>query len=247
MMQRLLKLEFSKLKRQKSFYICSVIMVALLWLSTALSYVVLKEFSDFSMSGILLMTTALSSCSFTTIAGIFVALFVCDDYEQQTIKNIYAKGFSRKHVYMAKLIAVYTAVTIMFLVVELSALILGRLYLSFSSSGSFRFLKILGVQYVVTMANMTLCYAIASVFRKNGSSIAAVVLAPGIISLVLSLIDTIWKIDPPMTRIWISNFLSDISTLSVSNNRLTTCLIASLIYIPLFSLVGWRSAKKAEV
>ncbi len=47
-------------------------------------------------------------------AGIVTALLVCDDYEQQTIKNIYARGYSRSQVYFSKLISVFLAVTVMF-------------------------------------------------------------------------------------------------------------------------------------
>ena len=104
-MKNLLKLEFRKLKTRKSFYICIAVMVGMFAISTfTINGLINPDFSeDLGLSGINSLIGALSSSSFTMISGIFVALFVCEDYTSQTVKNIYAKGYSRTKVYLSKL------------------------------------------------------------------------------------------------------------------------------------------------
>ena len=91
-----MKFEMHKLKKQKSFYICTLIMVALLFLSAITTKALVNgspEYAaQFKGSGIDSMIGALGNCSFLLIAGIFTALTVCEDYEQQTVKNIFSRG-----------------------------------------------------------------------------------------------------------------------------------------------------------
>lgn len=130
-MKNLLKLELRKIRKQKSFYICTLVMVGLLFLSVLTSDALSKNSElagQFSSSGFDIIVSSLNSSSFLLVAGIFVALCVCNDYEQETIKNIYARGYSRKRVYFSKLISVWISTTIMFTVVMLCAFIFGRAY-----------------------------------------------------------------------------------------------------------------------
>lgn len=102
-MGTLMKFELHKLKKQKSFYICTLIMVALLFLSAMTTNALVNgspEYAaQFKGSGLDSMIGALGNCSFLLIAGIFTALTVCEDYEQQTVKNIFSRGYSRGSVY----------------------------------------------------------------------------------------------------------------------------------------------------
>lgn len=251
-MGNLLKLEFRKLKRQKSFYVCTLVMVALLFLSALTTNVLLNGNPDaadqMNVSGIANSITAVGNCSFLLIAGIFTALTVCDDYEQQTVKTIFARGYSRKSVYLAKLVSVWLSTTVMFVVVELAAFALGSYFFGVGDLGDFRFLGLVGAQYIACMANVALFFAISSVLRKNGSSIAGTIVAPMLVSMVLGLADSFLKLeDFSLTSVWLSSFMTDLSTLSVGGGRTVTCLVASLCYIPVFVLGGMYLNKKNEL
>ena len=251
-MGNLLKLEFRKLKKQKSFYICTLVIVALLFLSALTTKVFLNESPDMAgqlnASGIGNLVTAIGNCSFLLIVGIFTALTVCEDYEQQTVKTIFARGYSRKSVYFAKLVSVWLSTTVMFAVVELAAFAFGSYFFGVGDLGNFRFLGVIGVQYITCMANVALFFAISSVLRKNGSSIAATIVAPMLVSMVLGLADSFLKLDDfTLTSIWLSSLVNDLTTLSVSGGRLTTCLVASLCYIPVFVFGGMYFNKKMEL
>lgn len=251
-MKNLLKLEFRKLKRQKSFYICTAIMIALLLLSAVTTNALIKTVPAFAgqldRSGIDSMITALSNSSFTLIVSIFTALTVCEDYEQQTVKNIFAKGYSRKIVYFAKMISVWISTSIMFVIVVLASLGFGTIFFGIEEPGDLKFLGIIAVQYVTAMANVALFFAISSTLRKNGSSIAAAIIAPMLMNIVLTLLDSFLRLENFSTAsIWISSFLGDLSTQAISSERLLFCLAASLAYILLFAFAGLQFNKKFEL
>lgn len=250
-MKNLLKLEFRKMRKQKSFYICTIVMAALLFLS-ALTANALSEIPKLSegtrSSGVDMAVNAVNNSSFILIAGIFVAIVVCDDYEQQTIKNIYARGYSRKRVYLSKLFSVLVGVTIMFAVILLCAFILGSAYFGVGSAEPFKLIRLLAVQYAACMANMGLCFLLSSLLRKNGSSIAATIVVPMIASMALGMFDSFMKFkDFSTASLWVSSFPGELSTISVSVERLTVCFIASLIYIAVFAVIGMFFNKKVEL
>lgn len=266
-MGNLLKFEFRKLRKQKSFYICTAIMVALL-LMTALLLNFIQDIASAlpeepSEDGVNISVSvdegaskfvtldfvvgALSNASFVTIVGIFAVLFLCSDYEQQTIKNIFARGYSRQAVCLSKWITLFIGATVMFVVVEMAALVIGWIYFGFDGMDSTKFPTVLGVQYLTAMANVTFAFALASAIRKNGGTIAAVIVAPSVIELVLNLADSYLKLeDFSLIDLWLSSFMSDLSDVAVSTERMATCAVASVAYIVLFAATGMAFYKKIE-
>ncbi len=97
-MNNLMKFEFRKLFKQKSFYICTAVMLGMSFIGLLLNKALASN-PDFNIvlpTASSALLSAVSSSSFTMVCGIFIALFVCTDYDQQTIKNVYSRGFSRK-------------------------------------------------------------------------------------------------------------------------------------------------------
>ncbi len=251
-MNRLLSFELRKTRKQRSFYICTAVMVLLLVLPMLMSYLFLKteseSFGEIGLSGIGCLIGAANNSSFILIVGIFTALTVCEDYEQQTIKTVFARGYSRRRVYFAKLVSAWIVTTVMFAAVELSAFVFGSLFFGAGEAENLRFIGILCVQYVVCMAYVSLFYALSSIIRKNGFSIAATIVLPMLVGLLLSLIDSFLENESfSLASIWLSSFLSDVSAFTVSNERLLGCLFASICYIAAFVLGGMYFNKKTEL
>ena len=103
-MSRLLKFEFYKLIKNKAFIICSAITLGLnIFTVVAIKVItVLTNETFFPISGAGYMLLTLGS-SFTMIISVFTSLFVCSDYEQETIKNVYSRGFSRPNVFFCEI------------------------------------------------------------------------------------------------------------------------------------------------
>ena len=49
----------------------------------------------YNMSGIFFTLATISNAEFFLIMGIIVAIIYCYDFEEQTIKNIFVKGYSK--------------------------------------------------------------------------------------------------------------------------------------------------------
>lgn len=101
-MSRLLKFEFRKLFRQKSFYICGIILLGLILLTTftmnlllemsqsmieadGVSVTVMGDESTFT--GLYMLATALSNSNFSIVFAVFVSLFVCSDHIQRHLEK----------------------------------------------------------------------------------------------------------------------------------------------------------------
>lgn len=249
-MKNLLRLELRKLRTRKSFYICTFIMIAILLLTTLINNALagLDFVGEDGLTGINNMINALSSSYFVMIASIFVAMFVCEDFAGQTVKNIYARGYSRKNVYLAKLIAVLISTTIMVIVVWAISFILGTVFFKVGEVNNYKFLALLGTQYLAVIAEITFAFAISAVIRKTGGAIACVIVAPMIIGLLLSLADVFSSFEEIyLSELWVSNYLSVVSDIEVTTEYILLCLIGSLIYIPIFSLIGFYANKRIQL
>lgn len=258
-MFNLLKLEFRKLRKQKSFYICTIIMIILILLS-AITNNILSQDEELSFltdtSTISILISAISNCSFTLIAGIFIALFTCEDYEQQTIKNIYSKGYSHLEVYYSKLISALTATGIMHIIVLLFAFLINVLIpvSSLTNSGInasglnlsetlnlpiANIIYLVIAQFFAVTAYMCLDYVICSFLKKNGSSIAAIIVYPLIVNIIIGLINSLINSDSfDLGKYWISSLLGTVSAVNNNFKEISFSFAGSLIYIFIFIIIG---------
>ena len=245
-MKNLLQFEFRKLTRKKSVYICTTVSFVLLFLMTLFTEIIFSLTQE-TYQAFDVLLDGVNSGSFTLLAGIFAILFMCEDYSRQTVKNIYARGYSHTCVYFAKMIATLVAASAMYLALELFAFALGALAYGVGEVESAKYFAVLAVQYVAAMAEVLFAFFIASVLCKNGASIATYVLSPIAASLVLSLLELLLKLKKiNLNNYWVSGFLGDLS-LSVSTERLLECLFGSLIYIAVFVFVGMFFNKRIKL
>lgn len=258
-MTDLLKFEFRKLKRQKSFYVILAIMVALVVLSAVMSKLLESLASEIdavadAMDGESIAITGagtvlgvVSASMFSTLAAIFTAIIVCGDYESQVIKNVYARGYSRESFYFAKLIYIVVTTSIMFFAAVAVSAILGAVLFGISESGG-RIILLLATQYIAVVAGVTMYFAISAVIKKLGGSIAACIIAPMLVSLVFGLADTILKFnDFSIADIWLTSFTTVLSDIGVADKKIALCAALSVFYAAAFIWIGFAASKKSEV
>ena len=235
-MSKLLRLEARKLLRQTSLYVCAAIAVGSALLS-AFTYWLLDDAMaqmglamNFSSSSFAL--SGLSAATFETLLGIVIALNVCKDHTQQTVRIVCGRGYSRTKIYWSKLATSLAITTVLFVVSMAFSALLG---ICFFDGGSFdgRFFRIVAVQYLVSLAEGVLFFGICMLIRKSGLSITTVVIAPLIVPIVLGLLNA--AIQPEgfsFTDFWLTNCLAALSFDTVSAERITECVITALCYIP---------------
>lgn len=271
-MKDVLRLEFRKLKRQKSFYICGGIMLGLILLSAISGKFqndTMKEIAgdEIILDGLMSFVTvissvvgALSAGSFELLAAIFVSLAVCDDYSQQTIKNIYSRGYTRSQVYFGKAIYILITTSILYLAALLFAFLTGLIFFDMGSADGMKLLGLLGAQYLACMATVALYFFISILLRRTGASVAINIVGNMVIALLLTIVDLIISLnymsdnifaDPEdvfsLSKYWLGSFVSYLSNMSVGTETVLTCVIASALYISLFVFFGWRFHRRTEV
>lgn len=212
------------------------------------AFVKSPDFTGVPPSGRSAMLSAVSSSSLTAVCGIFTALFVCADYEQQTIKNVYARGFSKNSVYSAKLITVLATTSIMFASTLLFTYIAGNAMFKDGATESGNYAGLLTGQLIYCLAYSSFVSAVSLNVKKTGISIALAILGPSLIGTALSLADAFLKLESfKITDYWLDGFLDDLTSASTGNARLAVCAALSAVYAAVFSAAGYITNSRRDV
>ena len=253
-MKNLFRFEFHKLFRQKSFYVCSAIMVAFTILTVILMQMVVKNTPELVESGLLTTPTTvwdivlsmLNSANFFLISVIFVAIYVCDDFSNGAIKNVYSHGYSKTKVFFSKLLVVLSGVMIMYVANIILSLVIGLICFSTAAAPA-NLAGLLFGQIFLVVSYTILAFSISICLKKLGPSIAFIILGPIAVSLVFSLIDTALNLETiKLVDYWLDSFNTSLGVASTSATRIVECIIGSIIYGGAFLYAGWSVNKKLE-
>lgn len=254
MMGRLVKFELSKLKNQKSLFICTGAMVLSLFLTVLstwgmgkLGEIAMGPEEVMAMLGLDFITTvmqAANSGSLAMIGGIVVAIFVCSEYSQGTIKNIVARGYSRTKIYFAKLIAVSVMICAMYLVAIIFGALFGILFYGFSAPPDMSWIGSLAVQLVATIALGAFAFFMSAVFKKMAPAVILILVIPTVLQLILTVIDLFAETN--ISDCWISSVYSSLCTVSLPLDRILISLGVSVAYVGGFAVAGWALSRKSS-
>lgn len=250
-MGKLLHFEFHKLIRQKSFYICLAVAVAMLFISTYTTYLMQKDAVDVSQMGIdgmSVMIGAVSGGTLSMVIGVFVPLFVCEDYVSGTIRNIVTRGYTRLGIFLAKLIAVLFASAIMTIVCMAAGYLVGVL---FCAPGEQPFdaytVKILLCQLAVILAEASLFYAISTVLQKTGGAIAICLVLPMVLTIVLALADTaLAEKEIQLSGYWLERINGTLAVFDVKSEDMKKALLTALSYFVVTTVGSFVAIAKKE-
>lgn len=262
-MRNLLIFNFRKLCRQKSFYICVGIMLVMILITASMYKALEAMFSGTNlnmnagsttqllgamMSGTGFALSGLVNSSFIMIFGIITALAVCDDFEQHTVKTIFGRGYSRIKYYFSKLAATLTSATVAFVLITACSFGLGAAFFGLKNVEFGKIASLIGVQYVAALAAASLVFMLSFLLKKTGLSIAAVIIIPSVLDLIMTLLDYMLNLkDMHITDFWLTTIFTDLSNVSVGTDRILSCLFISLGYIAVFVSLGAVFARKTEV
>lgn len=243
-MINLLKFEFHKLFRQKSFYICTAVMVAMSFIGILISKVLAEDATQ--ISGAYFLLGAISNADFTIICGIFIALFTCTDYSWQTIKNVYSRGYSRSFVYFAKFIVCIAATCAMFVVTILFNYAAGSIFFH-GTAESGNYAGLLAGQLLFCIAYTSFVFAVSLSTKKSGLSIAIAILGPLVVELLLTFADSLIKSKTfKIADYWFNSFAYDLTDLAISGTRLWVCIALSIAYGAAFIAAGYLINRKQD-
>ena len=245
-MTKLLKFEWRKLWRQKSLYICFGIGLLIIALSLLSMKNIFNTVDD-------AMTTLFVSLNagFTSFLGIFIALFVCQDFAQQTIKNIYARGYRRTTVYFAK-----------YFISLAATLLMAFLYMAFGfvwtlmlggKVGSLLAWQwgTLALQLWTIIGFHGLFFGICMMLSKTAGTVALNLVGVSFCFEILNLIFVLLKIDFNIKQFSIETLFTNLLDPLIVN-EITSQLVLRGILLPLFYVVffvgtGWYINQRRDV
>lgn len=252
-MGSLIRFEFDKLFRTKSFYICTAVALSVLILGALATNLLAGEMLSIDSSpysGWYYAANAVEGSNLNLLLGIFTALFICEDNAQNTLKNIIARGFSRTAICTAKYLVSLCAAVIMFLAATLCGFVTGSvLWRVGEEEGSLRMIL---MQLLVFCAFHALFFAISEMIAKPGGSIAVNIVLPSVISLTLLLCDTLMHSllnikEFSLSDYWLSAFADTAAFSNPETGEAVTAVVGSVIYLALFYFIGVLFARRKEV
>ena len=241
-MERLISFQFRNLFKQKSFYICMIVAVGLASLMTIsnnlLSNLISIEIGKMDSNSILL--SFINPGQFDIFLTIYVALFFTLDISNGTMKNIIARGFSRKQVFISKYMTTIVGATIMFAVSfifsYLTCIIVGSNFVALDSNT----LSKVAVYYVTIIGLTSLYSLISTITSKSSGALVACLLTSFLAPGILTLVGVLLKLKKGLTisKFWITNAF---------NNETMFAIIIGIVYIVLSFIVGVIISNHKEI
>ena len=276
-MGNMLKFECRRLFKKPSFYVClglcaafiilNIVVMRIAFNETLRYYDSMSNFKErfaenFSPHMLVLENAGVSMMS--TIMAIFMGIFVCEDRVRGTIKNIYARGYSRTDVFLAKFIVASVTAALIFTAITLVAYISGWIMFA-TKPFEVEPLKINGVwllvlgKFVAILGVTALYFMLSELIGTTGFSIAANIFLPSVASAILYIgleliffivskngdfdYETVAKI----IEYWIYYLVSTGFTQEMKVEDYVGHLCASGGYVILFGLLSWLIARKKQV
>lgn len=194
-----------------------------------------------------MLAGSLSGASFIMILGIFTALYVCDDYTNDTLKNIYAKGYSRQNVYLSKYIMSILVAIVMSLITIAITLILCSINGAIIDL-DFSIMKSIFPQIILVVAYQSIYFGVAMIFGHVGGSIAFNLIGPSLVITTLTLITSILKIESfNISSFWLESSFNSLTVYNPANDIVTKGIIMGIVYAAIFCVSGLFLTKKKEI
>ena len=255
-MKELVKLEFRKLARSKSMYICLAIMLGFILLSAVAYKILIASAIDLGEVGaqfnnidvISFTLTTLSNANFFIILGIIAAITFCFDFEEGTIKNIIARGYSRTSLFFAKVLNIICSTTFMFICSFAFSFGVGAIFFGVGNSNIASMLGLIGIQYLICLAYAMFFTFLSALIKKKAAAIAINIVAPLAVTVLLTVVDAIIKSETfSIANYWLDGMIINVSALGASTAFILTAIIGSLIYLAIFISLGVLVSRKTEV
>lgn len=247
-MKKLLEFEYRKLLRSKAFYICLFISMLSVSVSIITIFLIIRFFSEEvgSSTSLVIMKNAFGNGMLSIIGGIFISIFVCEDDSLGTIKNIYARGYSKVKVNISKYLVSLTGYVIMYIIDVLLSFVLGLVFFKNGEVDSTFIASLFAILVLVTSYH-SIFFLFASVFRKLSFSIASSIVFPNIMTLILTLIDSFSKLKFKFSDYWIDNNLTFLTGIDTNAEIITRSFILGFVVIIIALTISNLTIKRKQV
>lgn len=246
-MSRLIRFELRKLFRMKSLYICGILCMVMVALSNHLGLTLISAGESADFTGISAMIDAMENSNIDIFMAILISLVVCVDYTEGMAKTIVGRGYSRVKYFLSKYMISIVCVLIFCVAVWVTGFAFGTIRVGVGSGLSLKVFGLLGAQFLIILANSSIVFFLAMLFRKTAGAIAGGIILPGLVSTALFAVDNLMKLPIKFSGLWVSGYLADVSHISAKVGTMGKTAVVSLIYVIVLATVSYLSTMKRDV
>lgn len=260
-MKSMLKFELRRLFKMKLLYICLGVIAALALMNVLSTWLVNKilnfeaEGMEFiaipAATALSILKSEMAQQSGLVMIALFVTLYLCDDDRNNTLKNIYARGFGRDVVYYSKLIVALGVSAVLVIVDWLFAFVFGCMFFKVGNAGG-AIAGTLGVQLIAVLAFAALFVFLTTVIKKTGGAIVCNIIVTMFSTIVFNLIDLVinWVSHSDVFKIsdyWLGGIISNVAADAVAAKTFIVSTVLSVVYLAAFIVGGMFVNRKREV
>lgn len=247
-MFNLIKFETRKIFHRKSLYICFGISAFVLWLMATLLGRYENKLEMEASSADNFIVNTMGNSSFLMLFGIMVALYACEDYVNNTLKNVYSKGFSRISVYFSKYIVSLIVVIAEAMLLMFLSYILGFIYGTLDTSITSGVIERVVLQLILIIGFHSLYFATSTALAKSGPAIVLIIMGFDLLVVSLDIILALLKIENfEVSKYWINNQFDIVSSGHISNTVCANSIIMTICYVIIPTIAGIFAVKRKEL
>lgn len=266
-MLNLLRADFYKLLRRKSFYICGILAIVVACLSVVLenmsfTYTLQGMGIDFDSLPAMYRLYFSGVSAFTRTIGlgaifitIMVSMFVSSEFSFGTIKNIVTSGKSRISIYTSKLIMALVISTIYTLLCGLAGFATGSIIWGTGEITRTEYLelfRIIGLIIAVEFSMQALFTMVSFIVRTTGAAITINLIIGTVISETLPIINIVFKRmlsveEFDVLKYWPYTYLGVFNQFEIPTEQITTGLIVCAITLVASTLIGMFTFQKRDI
>lgn len=248
-MYNLLTANYYSIKKQKTFWIFSLIAIFYLFLSTYLNFKNGRVPSEEAN-----LTYAIrNSVADSTLVFILIpiSIFLTSDFSSGVIKVIIAKGYSRYTYYFSKLITSFLMFMFIYVVYIVAALIFsGAIYqnYSFGNLSILNNIKFILLQIISILGLTSFFTAIAFLTKNDIATFLINMISVLALHIPLDIYDSIAKYDfHHSSYLWVALNIIYLNSYTLISIMIFKVIIIGIIYTILFSFLGSLAFKHSNL
>ncbi len=238
-MKNIVKYDLKKMKNSKFFYVCSLLVLLLTWITVESQYTYISCMKE----GVV---AVVANAGIEMVLAVAVPLFICDDFENGAVRLILGRGYTREKYWIGKYCSAILLTCYLFLLTVFGTMVFLNLK-GCEGSITFGSIENLIAQWLLMLVLVSLFVMFSMLFKKKAGAIAIGVLLPSVVALVLSGIDIISHMKYELNAFWVSSFLIKLGDVGISDISRMKIVLASIIYIAVFDVVSYGVVRKIDL
>lgn len=266
-MSRLLRADFYRLWKTKSYYVCLAVAAAIAIFGAVMTQVSInvmkaaaktepsmqqsidKLVENTKTGGLGYLGTSMSDSTIPLLIAIVVSLFVCMYFSSGAIKN--AHGFRRSEIYSSVLITSAVSALILMVVYMLFAFVAATVLWGVGKADTdiiLGLLKMIGTVSLLLIGCVSLFVMVATLLRNSGGTIAINLGSFIVVPILLNVINNLLiKSDIVLVKYWIVSASGYVAQLKPLNDDIIRSLIVAGCYIVVSCAVGYFAFEKRDI